>query len=281
MKKILALISLLSASYACAQDTWENLWSLDVNATNYGFSYKPDTIVLNNSGTAIGTTTHTGTTYAKAELNYSELENGFVWGETILKLSGNIDFTASADTTGTVSQWIGFSLGDSSSNVWSGYPFIWLSGDGIIRISSENTGNVVYQSGRDTGLQISTAGNNFRFECTYDTAKIDPVENPDGNLMYVTLDFYAADDTSVDAKPIFSVSTYVGKDKNGEDLGLKDNDYTHLLVRFNGSSTDKIDGWFSDLNVQAMNVTAVPEPSTYAVIFGTLALGFILYRKRR
>ena len=28
-------------------------------------------------------------------------------------------------------------------------------------------------------------------------------------------------------------------------------------------------------------VTAVPEPSTYAVIFGALALGFVVYRRRK
>jgi hypothetical protein len=29
------------------------------------------------------------------------------------------------------------------------------------------------------------------------------------------------------------------------------------------------------------SVTAVPEPSTYAAIFGALALGFVAYRRRR
>ncbi|MCD8483288.1 MAG: PEP-CTERM sorting domain-containing protein [Verrucomicrobia bacterium] len=37
----------------------------------------------------------------------------------------------------------------------------------------------------------------------------------------------------------------------------------------------------SNVEIDNISLTAIPEPSTYAAIFGALALGFIVLRRRR
>jgi hypothetical protein len=51
-------------------------------------------------------------------------------------------------------------------------------------------------------------------------------------------------------------------------------------IMLNGGNSAELAGaYFDDITITA--VSAVPEPETYAVMLGTLALGFIAYRRRR
>ena len=51
--------------------------------------------------------------------------------------------------------------------------------------------------------------------------------------------------------------------------------YLNMFVNYNDGTLNQSYATLSS------TVTAVPEPSTYAVIFGALALGFVVYRRRK
>ena len=66
--------------------------------------------------------------------------------------------------------------------------------------------------------------------------------------------------------------------KEGESVtlaSLQDN----MTVTYKGQELDKSQ-WSFDAETGELKST-VPEPSTYAIIFGAIALGFVAYRRRK
>jgi hypothetical protein len=51
------------------------------------------------------------------------------------------------------------------------------------------------------------------------------------------------------------------------------------LIRFAGISPSG--GGNIDVKINSISASAIPEPSTYAALFGAAALGLAVYRKRR
>ncbi len=86
-------------------------------------------------------------------------------------------------------------------------------------------------------------------------------------------------DTGTDTNFFLDFINFTSEDKI---LFKSELDDTHFaMLSINGLQGNDNIKWVKEGNYYSYYVTAVPEPSTYAVIFGAIALGFVAYRRRK
>ena len=258
-------------SFACTSFSFANdfvsLWEMDMSKENFGFTYKGGSIIANESNTAVGTTANATSSTIGVTLDYSPI-GGFEWGKTILNVSGEIDFTATAGTS-LVEQWFGFGFNNSpSTGASGGYPFAWVSGDGNLRISVSASGNQQGSSQdpdlsvRDDALRVSYEGTKLYFDYTYDTTKDDT---------FMEVSFVFRDESG---EIICSKTGLL----NANGVDISNNSFASFTATFMGNSTSQIDGWLNDLSISGVNI---PEPAHYVIVSCLAALGFAFMRRRR
>jgi len=76
---------------------------------------------------------------------------------------------------------------------------------------------------------------------------------------------------------LFNIADSANLAQNGESITLAGVEEL-ITVTYNGQTLDNSQ-W--SLDAQTGKLTVVPEPSTYAMIFGAIALGFVAYRRRK
>lgn len=77
---------------------------------------------------------------------------------------------------------------------------------------------------------------------------------------------------------------WVQNNKSGSALGLNWTTGTNLIFRWEGAAaagTAVDEQRFDEFALDNIQITAIPEPSTYALIFGGIAAGLVVFVKRR
>mgnify|MGYP003117795945 CR=1 FL=1 len=74
---------------------------------------------------------------------------------------------------------------------------------------------------------------------------------------------------------------WVKTTKSGSVLGLGWTVGSELFLRWEGSVVDDLDTNMDLVALDNISITAIPEPSTYALIFGGFAIGVVVFVKRR
>lgn len=147
---------------------------------------------------------------------------------------------------------------------------ILASTDGINFSAPTGTGSSVTEPGigsvtvSDSGLMTVILEDGYAFD-----ASLDPV-SPIQYLELISYSFSAAYDNAAD----FSVQISTIFDPSGTDYvssfaGTNDTDLTAGFSRSGGTRYDLV------------NISGVPEPSTIAAVMGAIALGLVMYRRRR
>ena len=77
---------------------------------------------------------------------------------------------------------------------------------------------------------------------------------------------------------VFNPNMYTGDNSGANDWVARDDNYSPTT--FN-AITAEFDGGNIPNSALTLSQTVIPEPSTYAVIFGAIALGFVAYRRRK
>lgn len=106
-------------------------------------------------------------------------------------------------------------------------------------------------------------------------------ENSRNNMSNFTMSYSTnnTDYTSLDSVTGAVTTGWVSQGTKGGTISasVANNDY--LYVKFDNLRVNS--GWGVGFALDDISVTAVPEPSTYAMILGALAAGFTLWRRRK
>ena len=135
-------------------------------------------------------------------------------------------------------------------------------------------------------MEISNSATNVVFEKAFDVSVLQVATEAKATLASGTSfeklvlafgsDFSQGSEGNVDLETIFGSSTSIVlsslQDEAGATLTVKDSSGQEWSV----ASKD-----FADNTLSFVVGSQVPEPATYAAIFGALALGFVIYRRRK
>ncbi len=268
---VFAGLSMLGISGLVAQE-YQTLWSLDLNATNYGFDWSKD-FITNSDNSALGTTDNstlaeeskTKVSTAYVELNYTPMGGDFYLGKSAIKITGEYKLDISYFVEEGGAPWIGtcFNSTASEGNASNGTYFTWLqtwkSNSGLY-FSKEGAGQKVAEL-NTAGVRTITNGDHVRFEYILDSTVVE-------DFLTVTLNVYDIDDND---KILISKTANIEVD---ETLPSK---LAYFKFSVYNNNLAAVNGWIESLEVSGYTI---PEPSTYALIFGALALGFVAIRRK-
>ncbi len=69
--------------------------------------------------------------------------------------------------------------------------------------------------------------------------------------------------------------------KSGSVTGLNWTTSSFLIFRWEGVSVDINDFQLDEIALDNISITAIPEPSTYVLVLGGLALGLVVWNRKR
>ncbi len=143
-------------------------------------------------------------------------------------------------------------------------------------------GTIIFDEGEtlniEQGITLSVSGNSVIDNGVINFAKGSSIVLEDGSTLTLSeTEFILAD--GVDATSILTAgenSTIVMAGYSNEEA---ESAFASMFKDSNGDTIKDLGTSFENFNI--VGGAAVPEPSTYAAIFGALALGFAIYRRRK
>ena len=173
-----------------------------------------------------------------------------------------------------------FILANCANNVWS-------KSDVVVDVNMANEfGAFKFYNGSSLTLDLT----GLLYDEAFVVNKLEGLTVTDGVLPHKSID-------TVNSDAIITLNLNLGEDFQKLQIGNLYSDFTkeengerilsNLAVNFYNEDTKAYDiagvlgeNFFISENGW-LTTTPIPEPSTYAVIFGALALGFVAYRKRK
>ena len=211
-----------------------------------------------------------------------------------LTVATNAIFAADIVATPTAKEQVGYQYLSSSGYIYAGnykYLNIGFSGGDILSgevefdVSSINKSDIVGRSVNlvvyaETSLPIISL-----CEASDNTALTGNVWNDSNANLFPVIDSQITADNLIDTFSASSAQEIVIDVTDYVQDCFADNDSLNFIgfsfVSSNSSFIGKMTGYDTSSNmIKLVFANPIPEPSTFAVIFGALALGFVIYRRR-
>lgn len=194
----------------------------------------------------------------------------FTWSTT--QIANNGGFTAASafrNLPGASQTWSGgLTTGTDRSLGWRGDSA--AARDGSITFTLNNSNGYNFNSLTFNAFTPNSAGSTATFDFQYQIGTSGTFTNFTPTVSYTTV--------SIAAAPLTVTSISL----TAVDLGALNDQSSQITFRFNNTATSGVTSW-NTLAVDnfSYSATAIPEPSTYAVIFGAAALAAAAWHRRR
>ena len=246
--------------------------------SNFAFANSNNNAITFETGSSLELTTRieTATGTAGRALNFNGAITGGsanVGGIRIGANSHNINFGATADNTGYAGDIVFFANGQvvSETTVAGGF----VRAGSKIQVNGDNATLALNGAGGLEGNVVISADRVFNLEVNADQSNVGFVNLSNGSELNIILGGSVSE-------LAFASSASIGWGTGQISItGFREN-----TIRFGSNDTgltssqlDQIDGGIYFLTDQGF--LSIPEPRTYALLFGVFGLGFALFRRRR